>query len=298
MPKQGVLSAGTLGYYIRAGKHSMTREDWKVFLDFADKHLGKPHREASARPRKKLLLVGGGPDGHPPRTHEYMAGLRVLAALLKPVDEVEVTTVRAVGKWPEGPELMERSDGVVLFLAEGAKWLSQDAKRARALVRLQARGGGLTVLHWAMGTRQAEPVKAFVDLFGGCHGGPDRKYKVLQTTARIAGKHEVTRGLADFKVKDEFYYRLKLAPSGGESKATVEPLLRVKIDDEEHTVAWVYRPARGGRAFGFSGLHYHANWKLPEYRRLVAQGVLWTLGLSVPEKGLDVAIDEKVLKLP
>ena len=30
-----------LGYYIRPGKHSMDREDWGVFLDFADKQLGK-----------------------------------------------------------------------------------------------------------------------------------------------------------------------------------------------------------------------------------------------------------------
>jgi hypothetical protein len=32
----------TLGYYIRPGKHSMTRGDWKVFLDFTDRHFGKP----------------------------------------------------------------------------------------------------------------------------------------------------------------------------------------------------------------------------------------------------------------
>lgn len=39
MPEPGQLSAGKLGYYIRPGKHSMTREDWRVFLDFADVHL-------------------------------------------------------------------------------------------------------------------------------------------------------------------------------------------------------------------------------------------------------------------
>ncbi|HEX5272581.1 MAG TPA: acetylxylan esterase, partial [Gemmataceae bacterium] len=42
MPEPGRLIDSTLGYYIRPGIHSMTKGDWKVFLDFADKHLGKP----------------------------------------------------------------------------------------------------------------------------------------------------------------------------------------------------------------------------------------------------------------
>ena len=41
MPATGKLLDSTLGYYIRPGVHSMTKGDWKVFLDFADKHLGK-----------------------------------------------------------------------------------------------------------------------------------------------------------------------------------------------------------------------------------------------------------------
>ncbi len=41
MPEPGKLIASTLGYSIRPGRHSMTREDWKVFLDFADRHFGK-----------------------------------------------------------------------------------------------------------------------------------------------------------------------------------------------------------------------------------------------------------------
>ncbi len=40
MPAAGELSAGRLGYFLRAGTHSMTATDWGAFLDFADRHLG------------------------------------------------------------------------------------------------------------------------------------------------------------------------------------------------------------------------------------------------------------------
>jgi hypothetical protein len=42
MPQPGRLIDSTLGYYIRPGQHSMTRGDWKVFLDYADRHFGRP----------------------------------------------------------------------------------------------------------------------------------------------------------------------------------------------------------------------------------------------------------------
>ena len=38
-PELQTLVASPLGYYIRPGKHSMNREDWGIFLDFADKHF-------------------------------------------------------------------------------------------------------------------------------------------------------------------------------------------------------------------------------------------------------------------
>lgn len=39
LPKRGELSSGALGYFIRAGTHSMTAEDWQIFLAFADRHF-------------------------------------------------------------------------------------------------------------------------------------------------------------------------------------------------------------------------------------------------------------------
>ena len=39
VPPVGKLLDGTLGYYLRDGKHSMNRADWRAFLAFADQHL-------------------------------------------------------------------------------------------------------------------------------------------------------------------------------------------------------------------------------------------------------------------
>jgi hypothetical protein len=41
MPPLGQLVDSRLGYFIRAGKHSMGADDWRIFLQFADKHLGR-----------------------------------------------------------------------------------------------------------------------------------------------------------------------------------------------------------------------------------------------------------------
>jgi hypothetical protein len=39
MPPLRQLVGSRLGYYIREGKHSMTADDWKIFMDFADQQL-------------------------------------------------------------------------------------------------------------------------------------------------------------------------------------------------------------------------------------------------------------------
>jgi pimeloyl-ACP methyl ester carboxylesterase len=39
MPEVGKLLPSRLGYFIRPGKHSMTREDWAAWLDYADRWL-------------------------------------------------------------------------------------------------------------------------------------------------------------------------------------------------------------------------------------------------------------------
>jgi type 1 glutamine amidotransferase len=244
--------------------------------------------------KKKVLLIGQGPDGHPKTTHEYMAGVRVLAKCLGQVSDLEITVVKADGTWKEGPDFLRRADAVVLFVSEGAKWIHSQPHLQKAFPQLAARKGGIVALHWAIGTKDAKPIADYLKLLGGCHGGPDRKYKVVKVLAEVAApKHPILFGISNFQVRDEFYYRLKFIKPEG----SIKPLLQIPINGNKETVAWAWERQGGGRSFGFSGLHFHQNWRLLAYRRLVTQAVLWTLKMPIPKEGLAVDIAEADLKL-
>lgn len=251
--------------------------------------------QGAKRPQR-VLLLGQKPDSHPATTHEYMAGVKLLASLLSRTDGIQTIVVQADSPWVEGPELLDGADGAVVFLTEGARWVTDDALRLAAFQRLAKRGGGLTCLHWGMGTREPGPIAEFTSLFGGCHGGADRKYKIATLPVKPAEHaHPVLHGIGPFDVRDEFYYALKRpVPT---AKARVTPLLLVPIDGQDQYVAWAYERADQGRSFGFSGLHFHENWKHPEYRRLVLQGVAWTLQRPIPDKGMPVDIAADALSL-
>jgi hypothetical protein len=250
---------------------------------------------AFADPPKKVLLLGQKPDGHPPQSHEYMAGMRIIARMLEQFPGLQVQIVQADSPWAEGPELLGRVDGAVLYLSEGARWLAADLSRQQAFEKLAARGGGLVALHWAMGTKIAEPVPAYVKLFGACHGGPDRKTKDTDVPVSIVARdHPITQGLSDFRVMDEWYYRLKLVPPPEQ----VASLMQAKLDGKEEMLAWAYTRPEGGRSVGFSGLHYHENWKNEVYRRFVAQAILWAMKEKVPAGGVNVDLPADIYRLP
>src|SRR5262245_8095429 len=246
---------------------------------------------AAENTAKRLLIVGQGPDGHPPTTHEFMAGANALAELLKPYNAIQSTVVKADEPWADGPALIDQADGIAMFVTQGARWMQTDPKRYAALKRLTARSGAIVAIHWSVGAQDAQYIQGQLELLGATRGGPQRKYQVLGVELKRAeAQHPILSGLKDFKAYDEFYYALDKAPN-------IQPLFTAKIDGKDETVAWSWERPEGGRSFGFVALHFHSNWQLPEYRRFVVQGVLWSLKLPVPANGVNADIDSKKLEL-
>ncbi len=245
---------------------------------------------------KRLLLIGQGPDGHPPGTHEFVAGIKVVDALLKPyAEKIQTTITNADEPWSEGPELIDKTDGVVVMVTQGARWMQTDRKRYEALKRLAGRGGAIVALHWSIGAKDARFIPGQLELLGGTRGGPQRKYIIQENDIRLVGRgHPILRGLSDFRINDEFYYRLNLV----DTASGFHPLLSTNLEGKDETIGWAWERPEGGKSFGYVGLHFHSNWERIEYRRLVTQAILWTLGQPIPQSGVEANVAPEVLALP
>jgi type 1 glutamine amidotransferase len=52
------------------------------------------------------------------------------------------------------------------------------------------------------------------------------------------------------------------------------------------TMMWVYERPGGGRSFGFTGGHTHANWGDPNQRKIMLNALLWIAKVDIPKEGV------------
>ncbi len=199
-----------------------------------------PLAPVHAQTPRRVLLLGMKRD-HPQGRHEYLAGLQVLKKCLEPVAAIQAEVIAADEPWPDGPRALRTADAIVLYLGQGAKWIQADPQRTAAIREFARRGGGIVALHSGIMSTDAKYIDLFRDLAGGCHGGPDRRYLVMDGDVRVADRnHPIAQGIADLRIHDEFYFKLKFAKS-----ENLVPILQVPIEGNLETVAWAYELRMG-----------------------------------------------------
>jgi len=241
-----------------------------------------------AEPRK-VLLIGQQPD-HPYRTHTYMDDCELLARCLRQTEGVTAMVSRG---WPADESALKGVSAVVVHTKLGGDLLFSKERRA-AMSRMLAEGVGLTAIHWGTGSADPEASGLWLNAMGGwfnAQKGGFSRYKVETAKVRdVCEGHPVGRGWSDFSCRDEWYYRLRFLPA---AKASA----RVTVAGEDHPVAWTFERPDGGRSFGFVGAHFHDNFAEEPFRRLIVNGILWTLKAEVPEGGAPVRITSADLEL-
>jgi len=69
------------------------------------------------------------------------------------------------------------------------------------------------------------------------------------------------------------------------------PTVRADKGSRE-ALAWAYERPEGGRGFGCTGAHFHANWSNDDFRTLMLNALVWTAGLEVPSGGFAAGVTE------
>ncbi len=255
-------------------------------------------------PKKKIVFIAGKPS-HAPGEHEHRAGSMLLADQLEK-SGMPIDTVVTTNGWPEDESIFDGASAVVIYADGGGGHPAM--KNLRTLRALANRGVGIGCIHYAVEIPNGEPGNAFLDLIGGYfetgwsvnpHWDGDFKLP----------KHAITRGINDFKIRDEWYYHMRFRedmegvtpilsdlpspetltrPDGPHSGNAAVRAAVVERKELQH-VMWAYeRPESlgAGRAFGFTGGHFHKNWKHDDHRRVVLNAIAWIANFDVPENGV------------
>ena len=256
-------------------------------------------RTFQAPPKKIILLAGA--KSHGPGEHDYEAGLRLFQRALETSPNAPKVKVELhPGGWPQDATTLDDADTIVLF-SDGADHDPKahpllEGDRLRVLGRQMRRGCGLVALHYTLflpadrgGHRFLDWLGAFFDYESG-----DTTNKWFSKIAHrefalvpVKPGHSILRGVEPFQLKDELYFNLKFIRDDDR----LTPLLAFEPDTKAlaSVVAWAVEREEGGRGFGFSGGHAHANWKNEHLRRLILNGILWTTRAEVPAGGVQSA---------
>ncbi|MDB6077909.1 MAG: hypothetical protein JWO82_1656 [Akkermansiaceae bacterium] len=259
--------------------------------------------EAGGAGAKKRIVFIAGPPSHGPGEHEHRAGSLLLAGQLEKSGLPVAAEV--VSGWPADESVLDQAAAVVIYADGGGGNLA--IPHLAKLKELSAKGTGIGCLHYAVEVPKGGPGDGFLDLIGG-YFEADWSVNPVWDAAFKLPKNEITRGVADFATKDEWYYHMRfrgkmegvtpilsalppaetLTRGDGPHEGNPEVRAAVLERKEVQHVMWTYEAGKV-RGFGFTGGHYHQNWKQDDQRRLMLNAIVWLAHLEVPKGGVPTA---------
>lgn len=262
---------------------------------------------------KKLILMAGKPS-HPPRMHEFNAGVWLLERCLEDFEEVHCHAV--FNGWPEDEAIFDDADAIVFFMDGGKRHeiVQEDGRRLKLLDKLAQRGVGLGFMHYGVEVVPEQAGDEMQKWIGGHYEHMFSCNPMWEPTFKDFPEHPITRGVKPFAIKDEWYINMRFAGDqdgikpGQMKDLQFSPILVASPSDEvrdgpyvypkgpyEHiqaekgepeAVMWAVQHSSGRRGFGFTGGHYHDNWANDNFRKVVLNALVWVAGANVPETGV------------
>ena len=262
---------------------------------------------------KKIVLMAGKPS-HPPRMHEFNAGVQLLAASLTSVPDIDVKVIK--NGWPKDDSIFENASAVVFYMDGGKRHevVQEDGRRLKIVDEWAKKGVGLGFMHYGVEVVADDAGAEFKRWIGGHYEHMHSCNPMWEPHFAVLPDHPITRGVKPFKATDEWYFNMRFVgdmdgtmPKEVDGLKFTPILLATPSDDvrdgpyvwpkgpyphikaskgRAEAMMWAVERTDGGRGFGFTGGHHHDNWGNDDYRKVVLNAVLWIAKANVPDQGV------------
>jgi putative membrane-bound dehydrogenase-like protein len=205
------------------------------------------------------VFLRGGPKTHGPGEHDHPRFVEEW----KPLLEERGAKVDGALTFPTAAQL-EKTDVLVMYAAEGG---SIHGEERANLERYLARGGGIVTVHDAVCGDDPQWFKTVVG--GAWEHGHSRWHTDTIDLYLSEARHPITEGAANFRFKDEVYWKLHMMPEAN--------LLMVGF----HSVfditpqMWTYEKDNY-RSFVTLQGHFHDSFSHDAWRTLLLRGIAWS----------------------
>ena len=216
--------------------------------------------------------------------------------------------------WPKEEKIFEGAAGLLLFADGGGGHPFVQQKRLDIMDGLMKKGVGLLCAHFGVEVPKDKGGKEFQEWIGGYYEHMWSCNPMWSPEFKEFPDHPICRGVKPFSVKDEWYFNMRFRD---ELKGVI-PILTAKPSDEvrdgpyvyprgpyqhiqeakgkpEHMM-WAVERTDGGRGVGFTGGHFHRNWKDDNFRKVVLNALLWICKVEVPKEGVASTVTEDEIR--
>jgi putative membrane-bound dehydrogenase-like protein len=248
---------------------------------------------------KTNILFIAGDTKHRHGIHEFKAGSMLLADALNKSGLNINAKVHWYG-WPEDESIFEGVDACVIYADGGGNF----GEKYAVLDENVKKGMGIMFMHYGVHPTKEVGEKYYKPWIGGYY---DDAYSVNPSwiaDLKINKAHPASRGLdKTVKVFDELYWNMNMdhdcdaCSNIASAVPTKQNMVRYgsskfwnksaydKLGTEQ-PIIYCRDPKEGSRGAGFVGGHYHNNWAIDDYRKLVLNTIAWVAKVEVPETGV------------
>lgn len=252
-------------------------------------------QNAEAEPAK-IVFISGMPS-HPSGQHEFKAGVILLSRALNEHSGLPVEVVMNHHGWPEDETIFDGAKAVIIYSDGNAKHpVNGHEEKMDALVKS---GVGLMCMHYGVEVPKGPQGEYFKQWIGGHYESGFSTNPHWTAEVELNKDHPISSGVPGFTANDEWYYNIRFADPKSSADILTGVPTRERINRYIHwtpagekglgkkqTMMWAVERPDGGRGVGFTGGHWHRNWAINDFRKVVLNAIIWTAGMDVPGAGV------------